>query len=393
MNRFLLICTVCAFVVSGCSINASDSCKTKSPDAARVYAKYAETLLSQGKYEEAQKMATRSEKVHVPWNVELTTIKARVKLAEMRPDILRNGDWSLLKTDLLILHDKVPSMARDINVIKGHLAMAVSDFDKAKGFYKGVLAKDPTNPGALFGLGWLYRLQGKTDESIDEFKAGLQKDPNNYGALVALGDLNMKQKHNTDAAKYYGMAVKVHPDSIEAAKGLVQALYRQKKIAWAMNWLNKLIKRAPKDPDVFLWRGQILSEQKKWSEAIQMLSRAVMLGSGLNASVLLARAYIAVKQYANAESVIKTALKQARGNLELHYLLAVTLDQMGRKQDALKLYTGMLNAFKSMDPKIAARLAGVRKLCESSVKRLTQELGSQKGGKQAHKTKAKNSKK
>ena len=120
-----------------------------------------------------------------------------------------------------------------------------------------------------------------------------------------------------------------------------------------------------------------------------MLSRAVVLGAGLEATVLLARAYIGVQQYPAAETVLRGALKRNPGNLQLNYLLAVTLDKMGRKQEALRLYTSMLKGMKSLGSKATEQLTSVQKMCEASVQRLQQELGTKndKNSKTSHKKK------
>lgn len=374
MKRYFLVLLVFPMALAGCSINASNKQCMANPPAAQVYKKYADKLLSEGKYEEAQSMATRAKKVKVDWNIELTVIKTRVLLAEHRPDILQKSDYQMLKNDLVILAGEKTGMDTDAKVIQGHLALSVRAFDKATKLYKAALAKAPGNAGAHFGMGWVDRLKNKMDDAAKEFKEGLKKDPDNYGALVALGDLAMAKKTYADAQKYYAHASNIMPESIGAAKGLVRALLLQKKADKALALLDNLVIRAPKDRDVFMWRAELLAGKKKWKEAIPMASMALRLGAGVEASVLLARGYLDIKQYGQAEGVLRGALKQTRGNFQLSYLMAVTLDRMGHKRAALRSYTAILKVLKNANPKVAAQLAGVQKTCKAAITRLSHGL-------------------
>ena len=378
MKGTFFVSMLLSVVLAGCSINASNKqCGAKN-SAVDVYAKYANKLLSEGKYEMAQRMANRAEKTAVAWNIELMAIKARVLLAEERPDILQNGDSQMLKTDIMILKGEKAGMDADIKVIQGHLALSVRNFDKAAKIYKDALAEAPDKSGAYFGMGWVYRLTGKTDEAVKAYTAGLKISPDNYGALISLADLAMATKKYGDAEKYYSHAVDISPESIGATKGLVRALYLQKKVDKALALLDNLIIRAPKDRDVFMWRGEILAGKKKWPETIQMIARALQLGAGSNAAVLLARSYLELKQYPMAESVLRRALKQDRGNFQLSYLMAVTLDHLGRKVAALGTYKSILNVLESANPKVSAQLTDVKKACKDAIARLSNEVSAKK---------------
>ena len=376
MKKSFLLWLVFIPAFVGCSINASNKQSETKLSAADVYAKYAKKLLSEGNYKMAREMAARAKNTPLAWDIELMDIKTRAILAEQRPDILKKGDAEILKTDLIIIESEKPGMGLDAKVIQGHLALVLRKFDKASKLYKEVLKKAPDNPGAHFGLGWVYRLQGKPDDAFKEFTAGLKTAPDNYGALVSLAEMSMMNKKFADAGKYYSHALNVEPTSIDTAKGLVQALYLQKKNDKALALLDNLIEQAPKDPDVFIWRGELLAAKKKWNEVIKMASIAVRLRAGVNAWVLLARGYLELKQFGQAQNVLKEALKNAKGNLQLNFLMAVTLERMGRNAEALKAYQSILNVIKGANPKIAAKLKDVQASCESAIARLSKGIAN-----------------
>jgi cytochrome c-type biogenesis protein CcmH/NrfG len=52
--------------------------------------------------------------------------------------------------------------------------------------------------------------------------------------------------------------------------------------------------------------------------------------------VLLGKGYLKLKEYANAEGVLKHALRLDPQNLSAHYLLGQTLMQEGKQDDAKK---------------------------------------------------------
>jgi tetratricopeptide (TPR) repeat protein len=102
----------------------------------------------------------------------------------------------------------------------GNQAEAVSLYDR-------LIALDPGNLEARFYLGWIYKMQGKTDEAITEFKKVIEINPNHPGAYDHLGDLYLGKGMLDEALAAFNKAVTLSPDSAEGYYKLGMA-YRHK---------------------------------------------------------------------------------------------------------------------------------------------------------------------
>ena len=305
---------------------------------------------------------------------ELAALEAAVKLAATRPDIVKPSEIPNLQANIFILQSERPQMKLWLEIVKGHIALLQRDFERAKKIYNEVLKADQGNPGAHFGLAWVYRLTNKIDKAIDEYKAGLKRQPNNYGALISLGDLYLGKMKWTLAEEYYKKALNVVPGDINARKGYALTLKAQGKDKEALKILDLLIQQAPKDPDPYTWKGMILAKHKKWADMIATLQQAVRLGAGIDAKALIARGFIELKKYGQALSVLKDALRSRPADLQLNYLAAITLERTGNYAQALRLYKSLLSTINHAPLRIAKSLADVKMSCERAISRITQIL-------------------
>jgi cytochrome c-type biogenesis protein CcmH/NrfG len=74
-----------------------------------------------------------------------------------------------------------------------------------------------------------------------------------------------------------------------------------------------------------------------WDEAMAPLERSVWLNPNYSGPfILLGKGYLKRKELANAEGVLRHALVLDPQNLSAHYLLAQTLMQLGKQDDANK---------------------------------------------------------
>ncbi len=95
-------------------------------------------------------------------------------------------------------------------------AFMVGDQAEAARIFGRVLALDPDNMDAHFYLGWICKMQGKTDEAIAEFKKASAIQPTHGGTYNHLGDLYLERGLLDDALDAYQKSVQFSP---EAATG------------------------------------------------------------------------------------------------------------------------------------------------------------------------------
>lgn len=92
-------------------------------------------------------------------------------------------------------------------------AFMTGDQAEAVSLFGRVLALDPDNMDARFYLGWIYKMQGKTDEAIAEFSKARAIQPNYGGTYNHLGDLYLARGMLDDALEAFKKAVQFRPDA------------------------------------------------------------------------------------------------------------------------------------------------------------------------------------
>jgi Flp pilus assembly protein TadD len=76
---------------------------------------------------------------------------------------------------------------------------------------------------------------------------------------------------------------------------------------------------------------------ENWDEAMPLLERSIWLNSNFSGPyILLGKGYLKKKELANAEGVLRHALRLDPQNLSAHYLLGQTLGQEGKEEEARK---------------------------------------------------------
>jgi tetratricopeptide (TPR) repeat protein len=68
-------------------------------------------------------------------------------------------------------------------------AFMADDQEESMRLFNRTLTLDPDNLSAHYYLGWMYKMQGKTDEGIAEFRKTIEIQPTHRSAYNHLGDL------------------------------------------------------------------------------------------------------------------------------------------------------------------------------------------------------------
>lgn len=106
-------------------------------------------------------------------------------------------------------------------------AFMAADHEEALRLFNRALTLDPDNLAAHFYLGWIYKMQGRTDEGISELKKAIEIQPDHRGAYNHLGDLYLAKGMLDEALEAFNKAVMLNPESA-AGYYKVGIAYRQK---------------------------------------------------------------------------------------------------------------------------------------------------------------------
>lgn len=116
-------------------------------------------------------------------------------------------------------------------------AFMADDREEAARLFKRALTVDPDNYKAHFYLGWIYRMEGKTDEAIVEFKKAIATNPDDALANQNIGDLYLAKGMLVEAIAAFKRAIAIDPDSGMAFYGLGMAYKQQGALAEAADAL------------------------------------------------------------------------------------------------------------------------------------------------------------
>jgi tetratricopeptide (TPR) repeat protein len=151
------------------------------------------------------------------------------------------GDFAFLKMQKLarVAPDSVWMLQAtgEAHESRGHYDLAIRE-------YRKVLAMEPGRPGIHFRIGRAI-LSGSREagqnEALKEFEQELELDPTNAGAAYETGEIYRKLGELDKAQRFFGIAVKHDPGFEEALVGLARVLTELKEPEKALPHLKKAL--------------------------------------------------------------------------------------------------------------------------------------------------------
>ena len=170
-----------------------------------------------------------------------------------------------------------------------------------------------------------YFDKGEYREALLEFKNVVQIAPNDSDAHYRLALTYLKLGTPTDfqqAFKELSTTVELNAANQDAQLKLGQLLLLAKEPAKARAHADIVLTAAPDNKEGVILRGSSLLSEGKFQEGIAELKRAIVLDpQNINVYLDLARAYVHVKDYGSAESVLQQALQARPQSLEARFAL------------------------------------------------------------------------
>jgi tetratricopeptide (TPR) repeat protein len=196
---------------------------------------------------------------------------------------------------------------------------------------------DPSAPLArealIAGLMFRFRL-GEAEQQINRW---LEHDPDNTLALLARGNLYEKRDLSSDALMAYRRLLELDPEHDEARLRMTTILLHLSQGEEALGHLEYLRRRLPDNPTVLVQLAQALDLQGQADEARATLDECLRRHPD-NAAALAERGRIARRDGdgALAEEYLRRAVRLDPGKSSARYQLYLTLNQNGKKDEALK---------------------------------------------------------
>src|SRR5205823_247310 len=174
--------------------------------------------------------------------------------------------------------------------------------------------------------GYANRLAGRNQASVDAFKRALQRDPN----------------------------------SVEGLSGLAQTYARMGNFSEAKALLTRVIALNPKRANDLQVAGEMFLQAGDAKGAADMLSRAESIQPGSRAELLLASAYLKLKQPTRAKDYLQRAVKRDPNNKETLRAMA----NFHREEKDYPAAIAVLKRIAGKDPDIIAELGYTYELAQ-----------------------------
>ena len=250
---------------------------------------------------------------------------------------------------------------------------ASGDYPKAMAEFSALLAKEPQNLRAMFGLAALSEISGKESDAVGYYQKAIQtRAPE---AFLALAGYHQKKGAPRKAIEVLEEAIKLDPRAVAPleAKGRilvaqkdyrkalkvfdeVEALKEEQGVALkivayvamqdgakAIEQADRLVAKHPSSTRGYLLRASVYQSLKDLPSAISEANRAVKAdGRSVEARLALGNLHQVKKENDKAQAAYHEALKLKPDSLQAQFAIAALLDATGKKQEAAVKYRAIV---------------------------------------------------
>ncbi len=151
---------------------------------------------------------------------------------------------------------------------------------KAEAGFRTVLAAEPDQPQALFGLGLALGALGRLDEAIDCFARLVARLPRDFAANYNLAYMLQRVGRMAEAADAYATAATIQPWQPEVHNNLGLALIELGRLAEAHAVFLKALQLAPKEALIWFNLANVDRELGRYAAALAAYDHALRLRPG-----------------------------------------------------------------------------------------------------------------
>ncbi len=164
----------------------------------------------------------------------------------------------------------------------GDASRSLKDFSSSEEYYKRVLAVDPNNYRASYGLGLGYYIKGGESKNKDDlrnaekyFGKALEIKPDEKNLLKTMAVLYTELEEPDKAVELYTKAIAKEPENTDLMFNLSSVYLNLKQTEKAYEMWKKIEDLNPDDSEVLYNIGSTLYEKENWKEASQYYEKVV----------------------------------------------------------------------------------------------------------------------
>ena len=226
-------------------------------------------------------------------------------------------------------------------------------------YFEEAIARGNPSAEALNNYAGLLLEQGELDKAEALLIRTLSAYPRQLDALANLGTLRLKQRQPGAAREAFRQVLAAQPDDAFAQNGLGSALFAANDLPGALAAFRAAVRLEPDHPEYRLNLGSVLAAAGEYREAIRELETArIALPESTALANSLGILYVETAEPAKGEQEFRRAIRQAPREESGYLNLAMLLDRLGRKADAIDVLRQLLAA----QPQNAQALQMIEKL-------------------------------
>jgi tetratricopeptide (TPR) repeat protein len=210
----------------------------------------------------------------------------------------------------------------------GRVKEAIPYLEQVKGW-------DPGNVETAYVLGISHIRTQNPDGAREAFARMFAVPPGSAAAYLMNAQMMIRQQVEEMAEKELQRGLELDPKLPQANFLLGELAIYRADIELGIKLLQKEIAINPAFAMAYYRLGEAYTRQLKWDEALAPLQKSVWLNPFFSGPyIVLGKVYLKKGDLANAESILRRALKMDPNNFSGHHLLAQVLQQANRLEEA-----------------------------------------------------------
>lgn len=174
---------------------------------------------------------------------------------------------------------KLGPLSSSVNVLYGRILLGQMKYEEALAQFQGVLAREPKNQGAHFGLAEYQVMKGRLEQAFQQFEALRKEDPTNLRALLSLLYLASARGDRAGFDRVFSDAYRFHSSEARIHLAAAEEMYRRQDRVTARTSLDQFLALSPQtDLRGWLLQARLLLDEGRNAEVVQTLDSKVIQG-------------------------------------------------------------------------------------------------------------------
>jgi tetratricopeptide (TPR) repeat protein len=174
---------------------------------------------------------------------------------------------------------KLGPLSSTVNVLNGRILLGQMKNEEALAQFQAVLAREPKNQAAQFGLAEYQVMKGRLEQASNQFEVLRRDDPTNIRALLSLMYVLSARGDRPGFDRVYADAVRYHSADPRVHLAAAEEMYRRKDLAGARTALDQFLSVSAKtDLRGWLLQAKVLLDEGRNLDVVQTLESKVIQG-------------------------------------------------------------------------------------------------------------------